>query len=155
HFGPFAVTLISSTLRANQGFQFGGGIAGQGGATPNRINVIDSTISDNNPPSLGGGFQGGGIWWQVVAFGELNVIRSTLSGNTASQGAGIFAQSTGPSTDILANSTLSGNQGGGLVVVGPQTMSITNSTISGNLGGTGSAIVNAGGGVYLKNTIID
>jgi hypothetical protein len=71
------------------------------------------------------------------------VINSTLSGNSANVGGGIF--NAGPLT--ITNSTLSGNSaatdGGGIVNVGSVT--VTNSTLSGN-----SAAKNGGGIVNLR-----
>ena len=70
----------------------------------------------------------------------VSVTNSTLSGNSASFGGGIYASSA---TVAVTNSTLSGNSAisGGGIYARSATVSVTNSTLSGNS-------ANYGGGIY-------
>jgi len=69
---------------------------------------------------------------------------STLSGNFASNGGGIFNNVSGTAT--ITNSTISGNSGGyGGGINNSGTLTVNNSTISGN------SISNQGGGIYNNN----
>ncbi len=113
------------------------------------------------------GNDGGGIY---VASGTINVSNSTISGNKASHGGGIFGYGTinvsnstisgntvsndgggiyGWGTINVTNSTISGNKastnGGG--ILGVSTINVTNSTVSGNTAGM------SGGGIYGTSTI--
>jgi hypothetical protein len=68
-------------------------------------------------------------------------VSSTVSGNTADSGGGIFQSGA---TLILTNSTVSGNaasQGGGIYSDGSGPVTLTNSTVSGNSAVSGSAIL--------------
>ena len=81
---------------------------------------------------------GGGI----VNGGTLTITTSTVSGNEANEGGGIYNDA---GTLTLTNSTISDNtasqRGGGIYNSGPAT--ISNSTISGN-----TAVIDGGGGIY-------
>ena len=94
--------------------------------------------------------QGGGI---LNDHATLTLINSTLSGNSATNGAAVFnAAEGGKATLTVTNSTLSGNsaaggasgQGGGVYndggFAGNATLTLTNSTVSGN-----SSTAEAGG----------
>jgi CSLREA domain-containing protein len=98
-----STTLISSTLQFNKGVG-GGGISTFNGL----ITLIDSTVSDNEDTSAstsGGGIRTAGP--QAV----LNVINSTISGNSSPfSGGGIFAL-TGAVVN-LSNATIANNNGG-------------------------------------------
>ena len=91
--------------------------------------------------SAGGGLYGGGI----LNYGTLALANSTLSGNSALVGGGIY-NSNGTLT--VANTTLSGNTttntgffgGGGIYNIG--TLTVTSTTLSGNTATT------EGGGIY-------
>ena len=101
------------------------------------LTLEDLTVS--NGCADGSLSRGGGIYTR----GTLTVRRSTLSGNQASDGGGIYNDSNYPSS--IESSTLSGNfassWGGGLAqLFGPVT--IRNSTFSGNS-------ADYGGGVYV------
>jgi hypothetical protein len=70
---------------------------------------------------------------------------STVSGNTAGEGGGIY----NAGTFMLTNSTVSGNTGGGIYNDG--TLTLTNSTVSGN---TGSGIYNSDT-LVLRSSLVD
>ncbi len=88
---------------------------------------------------------------------NLTLTSSTLSGNSADRGGGIFNTNTGTAT--LTSSTLSGNsadRGGGIFNGG--TVTITSSTLSGNsayyyLGGGGGGIFNGGTATISSSTL--
>jgi CSLREA domain-containing protein len=104
-----STTLISSTLHFNKGVA-GGGLSTFDGA----ITFIDSTVSDNEDTSALSG--GGGI--RIAGSNAvLNVVNSTISGNSSPfTGGGIYALSGGVvylvSATVANNST--GGSGGGL-----------------------------------------
>ncbi len=108
------------------------GNLGSGIVSGTYVALFDSTVSGNY-----GGIAGGGISGQK---GVIKLSNSTLSGNSASHGGGIWSQG-----DItLTNSTLAGNSasydGGGIYVEGGS-VTLTNSTISAN------GAVTSGGGI--------
>jgi len=130
------VTGNSMTTDAGDFWQGGAGIYNGDGAT---LNLIDSTVSNNNS-----GWAGGGIF---SFFNTTTLIeRSTISGNTAADvGGGL--RTLGNVT--VLNSTISGNaatgwHGGGAFVT-DGVMDVTNSTITNNSGGPGGTA----GGLFV------
>ena len=94
---------------------------------------------------------GGGIGIGFLGCPAVTILRSTISGNSATQdGGGIFAGSL-----AVTNSTISGNSaarfGGGISASG--TTTIVNSTIANNTGATGGGVRNGGFSVTARNTI--
>jgi hypothetical protein len=121
------VALTQNTMATNAGdwWQGGGGIYNGGGAT---LNLIDSSVTNNNAR-----WSGGGIYSFLNT--TTNIVRSTISGNVSNDvGGGI--RSLGNMT--ISNSTLSGNQAtawhGGAIFHTDAAMEITNSTIANNIG---------------------
>jgi predicted outer membrane repeat protein len=136
------VTLVRSHLHDNHASVYGGALGNYGSMT-----LTDSTVDANVADMKGGGiydYEGGLI----------NVVQSTLSGNSAQTGGAIFVELFIHSKAgvTLTNSTVSGNSavvdGGGIYAQGGQ-VGLFNATIAENLvdkafpdnGGTG-------GGVY-------
>ena len=122
--------------------EFGGGIANGGDLT-----LVNSTVRENaaesQPEPCGGdpcaAGRAGGIW--NGGEGTLTLVSTTVSGNTADSGGGIFQSGA---TLMLTNSTASGNtasEGGGIYNDGSGPATLTNSTVSGNSAGSGSAIL--------------
>jgi CSLREA domain-containing protein len=124
------LTVLNSTISNNVG-------SGISHSSPFAFTLTNSTISRNNS---------GGIF---MSGGTLTLTRSTVSGNTANGGAGIFTGGgTTGDTIFLINSTVSGNvarsaQGGGILTAG--TLTLINSTVSGNTSPSG------GGGIFLTS----
>jgi uncharacterized repeat protein (TIGR01451 family) len=128
-----------------------------GNFNPN-VTLSGLTIANGN----GVGSSGGGILNQST--GTLNVINSTLSGNSASspfgsQGGGISNSATG--TLNVTGSTLSGNSAGGScsdhgggISNNGGILSITNSTLHGNSAALGAGVSNNGGMVTLMNSTL-
>ncbi|MGQ0621975.1 MAG: choice-of-anchor D domain-containing protein [Panacagrimonas sp.] len=109
------------------------------------LTLQQTTISGG----IANGFDGGGIAVESDS-ARLTITNSTVSGNAARNGGGLF---NGAGTVILSNSTVSGNSassyGGGIHNNSDAfsnrygTVTMTNSTVSGNRAGRG------GGGIYL------
>ena len=127
------------------------GIADQGGAIFNAgdLTVADSELQGNR--AING--NGGAV--SSDNYGTLKLVRSTISGNSASgNGGGLHSVGVGQVTVI--NSTISGNdsaRGGGVDVSGMA--SLTNSTVSGNMvTGSGGGIYVGAGTLKLNNSIV-
>lgn len=153
-----SLTLTGSVVKENVAASthnggYGGGVYSYGSMT-----IEQSTITANKAPN---GY-GGALYDED---GRLNLIQSTVSGNEAASGAGLYSEtSTGVSL-----STISGNKatedGGGIYNEEPE-LELTQSTVSSNtaeygggiyndapLGATNSTIANnsateEGGGIY-------
>jgi beta-glucanase (GH16 family) len=121
------ITLTQNTMATNAGdfWQGGGGIYSGDGAT---LNLIDSSVTDNQAAWSGGG---------VYSFFHTTttIVRSTISGNVSNDVGGAI-RSLGNMT--ITNSTLSGNQStgwhGGAIFQTDGDITITNSTIANNIG---------------------
>jgi hypothetical protein len=114
------VTVLDSTITDNIG---GGAIY----AYETTNVVIDSTISDNVNCGSGGGIN--------VFNAPITVTDSTISGNSASDGAGAI-DSYDDSQLTLTDSTVSGNSGGAAIVTdGSSTADIGASIMANNTGG--------------------
>jgi hypothetical protein len=95
-----------------------------------------------------------------VGDAPLEVTRSTLSGNFAENGGGVFTDGDGEAT--VVNTTVSGNRagqfGGGFLV--SSRLHVRNSTVAANTAASGGGINNGGGdlvgdgSVFLANTIV-
>jgi hypothetical protein len=156
-----------------------GGAIYQFGGTLNINNVVinNSSAVTQNPNDLG---QGGAIY--NGPYGTVNVVNSTISGNTANGGGGLYNHNI----MTIVNSTISGNSsiggsvgGGGLFNELEGRMTVVNSTLSNNItNGLGGGLHSYGliqlsnltiygnkawrgggfysyqGGIPLKNTIV-
>jgi hypothetical protein len=121
------LTVSDCTLSGNSSFYGGGGIFNVG-----TLKVSGCTLSDNVVTAgPGGGIANGG--------GTLTVSSSTLSGNSADNGGGIFNNSI--FTTTISGSSLTGNtagdagggifQGGGAVILSACTLSGNSATTAG------------------------
>ncbi len=118
------VTQCTMTTDAGEFWQGGGGIYSGAGAT---LNLIDSTVSDNDA-----GWSGGGVY---SFFDTTTVIeRSTISGNVSNDVGGGM-RSLGNAT--IRNSTISDNEStgwyGGAVFITDGVVDMTNVTIANNV----------------------
>lgn len=136
-----------------------GGVIATGGAgiqnlLGSALNLTEVTVRNN----YSGSGSGGGI----NNLGTLNITRSTISGNTAVQGAGV-SNSANNSVVNISNSTISGNTtipgenvlalGGGLK--NNATMTLNNVTVTNNSGTRAGGIYNPGAGtVSIRNSIV-
>lgn len=122
-------------------------VGGDGGGIDNNegtLIVANSTV-DSNSSAAGGGIENAGT---------LTVINSMLSGNTAANnGGGVF--NVAPSARfVLSRSTVSGNTatyGGG--IYSAAILTVTNSTLSGNAAGEGAGIDNIGTALVSNSTL--
>jgi predicted outer membrane repeat protein len=158
------LTLRHCVVSHNVASAVGGGIYNQDGAT---LTIIDSTISDNVSGLWGGGIyndgvlvldhstvarnrttapnpgngEGGGIYNRQA----LTVIDSSISGNEANTGGGIYTNLISIGETTIVGSAVVGNlaqrQGGG-VFARDGSVNLDNSTIDGNVSG------DKGGGLY-------
>jgi len=146
------LTLVDTSLRANQAYTSYFGGQGNGGGLDNYAgtsSLISVTLSGNNAASGGGVENDSGV---------LTLTASTLSTNTAGYGGG-FESAYGLST--LINVTFSGNtattDGGGLENYHGRT-TLTNITLSGNSAASGGGIfqlgTSAGQAITLTDTLI-
>lgn len=119
------VAILNSSLVANNA-PFGGGVFNTGD-----LEIESSLLASNTATSLGGGLHNG-------ADGVATLTNVTVAANSATgQGGGIYNSIAGGSTSIdLINTTVTGNTGSsGGGVQNSATMTAVNSIFSGNTGG--------------------
>jgi predicted outer membrane repeat protein len=142
----------NSVLSGNSAGKYGGGIYNYGGSG-GTVTVINSTLSGNHAVN-----SGGAIWNDTYAAVTLQQ-GSTLSGNSASIGGGIFNQS---GTVTVSSCTFSSNsasfEGGAIYNAAPYygapTGTVTiqqNSTLTGNSAARAGGIYNAESGMLTIN----
>src|SRR5215207_6035360 len=141
------LTLTNSTVSNNWAFFCGGGICNWGSSAT--ASVINSWVTNNESD-----FNGGGIENRST----LTVQNSTVSGNrTRWDGGGIQNANFVATACHVINSTVSGNtavSGGGIYTGSPLTL--TSSTVSGNssAGDGGGIYVHIGPHPLLQNSIV-
>ena len=145
-----SLTVSFTTIAHNYAIGNGGGIDNTG-----MLTVTHSTIFANN---VGTGFigpemiypEGGGIYNDAT--GTVSLSRTTISGNVAYLGAGIFNNGT----LTLSLATVSGNaadgNGGGIGNTG--TLTVNQTGISRNSAGFSGAGVNSSGSLTVNHTTI-
>jgi len=145
-------TLYRVTIRDNRAQIDGGGVAAVDG--PNQ-KILESTIRDNHA-----GIRGGGIFARSGA----TVEASTISGNSANGGGGVFVAV--PADLRIVQSTISSNRaehdGAGVLVMGGATANVYSSTIVFNMadsdddgkGDAGGLMNYWGGTVNVRNCLI-
>ena len=138
--GGSLLTMKGSTISGNTAL-FGAGLSNIGTGS---LVIRDSSIQNN---------KGGGVY----NTGSATFIGCTVSGNQSSgSGGGIDSISFASGISLtLVNSTISGNKalnGGGLFLIGGA--DLTNCTISTNASANGSGIAVGFGTVVLNNTIV-
>lgn len=126
---------------------------GDGGAIRNNANgdlTLDNVTLQNSSATLSGG--------AIVSYGPLNILDSTLTGNSAGYGGALYLRFSGSQTNIV-NSTLNNNQstddltyfvGGGAILVWDG----ASLTIQGSLVNDNSARLDGGGIYATDNTTI-
>lgn len=132
---PSELTLANTSVSGNSAGG-GGGIANERGV----VTLTNSTVSDNDAQSLGGGIWNGG-------HGTLRLTDSTVSGNRAGGNGGGIAGLGGMLTltrSIVSNNE-SGNQGGGVCMSGNWTLMSAHSTVSDNTAIEGGGVWSGGG----------
>lgn len=173
------VTISNSELKSNTASSTGGAISANLSSV---LNLNDSTVSENSAASDGGIrisggstlnltdsqvsanvtdgtiSQGGGGGIGIRGNGsQFNMIRSTVTGNTASRNGGGVYFLSGTIGDIK-ESTISGNSsalsGGGLGISVNSIANIADSTVSGNTAIEGGNIVLYSSTAFISNSTI-
>ncbi len=145
---------VSFSTVANNTASDGAGLYSQGNGFFQTY-VYSSTISGNNASG-----SGGGIYSDTTDnAGETDIWYSTVSDNTATDGAGVFCNDSGQT--VVQYSTISGNTargfGGGLFVTSSLGMQFEYSTASGNYAVQGGGILTAtpsGGTTLIQDSTI-
>jgi CSLREA domain-containing protein len=159
--------LITGLTIRNGRAEVGGGIRNLG-----VLMVTHSTISNNRAESASGGYGGG-----IYNSGVLTVTHSIISGNPGLVGGGVFvagsmwldqsavqgnyALASGVGSGLwnekaltITNSTVSGNQGGGIVNRAGAQLWAWNSTFDGNTSAVNGGGIDNSGQVNLYNVTI-
>ncbi|MDP3970894.1 MAG: DUF5011 domain-containing protein [bacterium] len=147
--------ITRTNINNNQGGVNAGGI--YFGHQDYTLTLTDSSVTNNTMQNSTSGVAGGGI----LSVGNTNIVRSTISGNSSSRGAGIAMSSCWGNTTVdINNFTIANNsathatfgRGGGLYAscnnagVYTTTINISHSTIIGN-----STALSSGAGIYLED----
>jgi len=143
------VVLLNSHLYHNSAGFYGGAIGNYGA-----LDIYTSTLEANSAGTRGGGLYN-------YEGGKVDMVQSTLSGNLAQFGGGIYSELFVHNTAALTmtNSTISGNSasrdGGGLYADGGHTQ-FFNDTIANNhvLVPLGIFYAGMGGGLYITGSAI-
>lgn len=158
---------IKDSIITNNTAEAGGGIFVEDGG---QLTVTNTEITDNTATMADGG---GGIWMERENsdndVGSLELTDSTISGNTAKQGGGIWVanvdQVTLTDTKISDNDSTSdplggpggsqfaSNAGGGAAIAALDT-DITGSEISGNRSTTGYGGISVAGNSTITSTLV-
>tara|TARA_R110002049_G_scaffold4601_5_gene32561 strand:+ start:774565 stop:780117 length:5553 start_codon:yes stop_codon:yes gene_type:complete len=172
------VTVIGTEISGNSANRAGGGIESNGEASTT-LTLVDLLNNDTGPsPGNGGGLhitgpgdvqivdstvsgntatnEGGGLW--NSAAGVMTVDGSTIVGNQSPVGGGVFNDGIGGDVTLI-NSTVSKNiatgSGGGIATEGGTT-SLISVTVAENVAATGGGLANLGTrDVSITNTIVD
>lgn len=152
--------IVSGNSASGDGISVvGGGIAVfNSGVRIERSTISNNSVESTALPAQGGGSHGGGM---AVGDGSIAIIDTTISGNSAGfNGGGLSTFGAGPgSVTNIQRSTISGNnayRGGGIYDDGApsRTLTILNSTISGNSvtipPGSGFTTGGTGGGLFAS-----
>ena len=126
--------------------EHGGGFRTLGQLTLNRVVVDDNTAFG----------QGGGI--AVLSAGSLTATDTTITGNLAASGGGIFHAATGTvslnGSTVRANETTASGQGGGIAAVNAGALTIERSEISENIAGTHGGITVSSTPLTLRSSTV-
>jgi hypothetical protein len=119
----------------------GAGISNDGGTLTLTHSLVENNYSTNQPDGAGGdsgGIQNVGPNPVTEAAGKLTVNDSTITGNSAALGGGIFSWGDIANTTSIVNSTIASNDGGtrstegGGLLASEGTISVENSIVAGN-----------------------
>ena len=153
-----ALTLVDSEVANNTAVNGGGIRLSQSASTPHTIErskILDNTATDKMPSSSVGG-NGGGI---LTSQGALRIVESTIDGNHARTGGGVFASfsNTSAAEFSIENSTVTNNtatqSGGGLYL--SRGGIVRQSTISNNSASVGAGIYTAFDTKVVQSTVVE
>ncbi len=136
------LTVRNSTILGNQAALDGGGLFSQG-----PLNLINTTVQDNQAQRGGGLFNNGAATLSQVA----------VIGNQANEGGGLYQ--LGPGNTTINTSTFSGNQaayqGGGMVAGPSAVLTLRNATVAANQAGQGGGLqAIADATIQLESSIV-
>lgn len=140
-----SVNFKDCTIINNQSGMFGGGIGLGLNIIEPGVLMTNCTVSGNTTTHLGGGIH--------ISVGEWEIHNSTISGNTANDGGGIF------NGGILRvyNSTISGNQavhGGGVYHTYTRPAKFSFVTVAENTADYGGGLGDFGSGIQITNSLV-
>ena len=102
------LTIRNSTISGNEGTDYTGGVyVTDGGSAADPVFIMtDSTVSGN----IGADY-GGGLYFDQRIDGDIVIANSTISGNTADAGGGIYIEGSANSDVelLISSSTIVGN----------------------------------------------
>ncbi len=136
---PGATAIIEDTVISDNQATNGGGISTFGTTTLSNVTITGNTASN----------QGGGIYKDAIPDSDgvlrdavLNIYSSTISGNTAPRGGGIYLKGTQAKLNSFATVTgntategIAGSSGGGLYCTSPNNAAVATNSITGNTPG--------------------
>jgi len=140
-----SVTVEDSVIRGNRAHSGGGALVRAG-----TLELTRTLVADNQAAAIGGGILLLQDFYQGGSSSEVRVEQSTLTGNSAPQGGGIYV--TGGGLVSASNVTLSGNTAdadGGAAAIGPTpfgegqaggTLEFESVTIADNSAALGAAV---------------
>lgn len=141
------LTITDSLLRENEATLLAGAVLGMSQA---EIEVSNSWFDGNEAEDVGGAL--------ALSEASASVSSSTFSDNLASYG-GALADSSGPGSFVISNSTFSGNRahkfGGALILAIASTADIAHVTMVGNTAERASAIAGyEDSSIRMRNSIV-
>lgn len=161
--GETGAALMGFTITTGGGVAAGDGSSDTVGGGIYIGKNSTNTVISRNVIKDNGATRGGGIYVHANA----NILLNTITGNAASDGAGVFVMSADDVTTTVDNNTIKGNiadmHGGAVMVEGSDTglTNITNNSLQENQAKLGGAVqVNGAtawvyGNSFLKNTALD
>ena len=147
-------TVVISSSQINGNTANGSGNGGGGGlnitATGN-VSISGSQLNANQTPTQTTAATGGA----VRNLGTLTISQSTLNGNSANDGGGIFNDGTSAATlnNVILSANSSYDDGGAIYNNGSSTLTLNNVTVSGNSSGGGGGIFNYATAIVNSSTL--
>jgi hypothetical protein len=129
---------------------FGGAVANYGSPGNATLTIANCTFA-NNSAGLGGAVDNNGRGGNAT----LTIIHCTLDSNSATEAGGILndGEDSGYATLTIANSTISGNTGGGAYNIGYGTLTLIYSTVSSNSAYQAGGILNNSTAALINSTV--
>jgi len=144
YYASNGVTIQNSQILSNTSYYSGGGVFIQ--KPKSSVLIEDTTVADNTAGNRGGGIM---FYEWIAGSGSQVIQRTTLSGNTAKKGGGLYLGGAYRPV-VVENSTIAGNHattlGGGVFLdENGSEVSFQHNTIAGNTATLGA------GGLLAKN----
>ncbi len=138
-----ASLLITNSTISNNTSAVGGGIH----AYDTPLSILGCTISNNG--AFGTGSSGGGIFYKGDS---LSLADSTVSGNTAVSGGGIYSDGIADISRVNMHGNYAYLHGGGIYAFG--SLKVRNTTISSSSAGLDGAAIHAAGNVAIEGSTL-